>query len=84
MRLSHFVASLALTANTVQAASLPDTNAVSISHAQAARIPRSSDVLAPENALEKRKGGGGGGGGGKGGGGGSSSEFLSAIYTLNL
>lgn len=71
MRFSHIATYLAVGSNLAQSASLPDSNALSIAYTDA-NVPR-SDIVAPENALEKRKGGGGGGGG-KGGGGGSSSS----------
>lgn len=61
MRVSHFATYFALAVSTAHAVSVPngdvrvrDDHAVSI---------RSSDILAPEHALEKRKGGGGKGGG---------------------
>ncbi|KAF2638478.1 hypothetical protein P280DRAFT_491872 [Massarina eburnea CBS 473.64] len=83
MRLSYIAACcLALATNSALTASLPETDAHSIQQrAVAAGIPR-SDILAPDHALEKRKGGGGGGKGGggssSGGKGGSSSSGSSS------
>ena len=68
MRLSQAFTFLALALSTVNAASVPNSNALDLLEEHAASAPR-SDILAPENALEKRKGGGG-----RGGGGGSSSS----------
>jgi len=48
------------------AVSIPETGTLDVLEAHSAAAPR-SDILAPENALEKRKGGGGKGGGSSGG-----------------
>jgi hypothetical protein len=69
VRLISGLAYLALLSNAIDATSLPDSdNALSILEAHAGIAPRSADIIAPENALERRKGGGGRGGGGSGGG----------------
>ncbi|ORX96353.1 hypothetical protein BCR34DRAFT_628848 [Clohesyomyces aquaticus] len=67
MKLSRFVAGIFLTASTIKAASLPETNALALLEGHAASAPRSENILSAEHALEKRKGGGGKGGGGGGG-----------------
>ncbi|KAF2751339.1 hypothetical protein M011DRAFT_473829 [Sporormia fimetaria CBS 119925] len=71
MKLLQLLTYVAVTTSAANAASIPEVNALE-APAAFANTPR-SDILAPENALEKRKGGGaggGGGGGGRGGGGG--------------
>ncbi|KAL5426953.1 hypothetical protein PMIN04_001676 [Paraphaeosphaeria minitans] len=66
MRLSHIATYLALAASTAHAVSVPNAD-VKVRDDQAVSV-RSSDILvAPEHALQKRKGGGGKGGGGGGG-----------------
>ncbi|KAF1966675.1 hypothetical protein BU23DRAFT_544172 [Bimuria novae-zelandiae CBS 107.79] len=70
MRISHIATYLALAASTVSAASIPNSDAVNVREEVVS--VRSSDVLAPEHVLEKRKGGGGKGGGSLGGGSSSS------------
>lgn len=67
MRISHIVTCIALAISSAHAVSVPNSIAVDVRDERAVSVS-SSDLLAPENALEKRKGGGG-----KGGGGGSSS-----------
>jgi hypothetical protein len=66
MRLSHIVTYLALAAPTVYAVSVPNAD-INARDDRAVSI-RSPEILAPEHALEKRKGGGGKGGGSSGGG----------------
>ncbi|OAG07769.1 uncharacterized protein CC84DRAFT_1088243 [Paraphaeosphaeria sporulosa] len=70
MRLLHIATYFAFAASTAHAVSVPNTD-VKVRDDRAISI-RSSDILAPEHTLEKRKGGGG-----KGGGGGSSSSRAS-------
>ncbi|KAF2189260.1 hypothetical protein K469DRAFT_683688 [Zopfia rhizophila CBS 207.26] len=67
MRISTLVTYCLFTTSAINAASIPETNALDLLEAHAANITR-SEILSPENALEKRKGGGGKGGGGGGGG----------------
>lgn len=69
MRISHLATYVALVVSTAHAVSVPSHD-VQLRDEQAVSV-RSSDILDPEHALEKRKGGGG-----KGGGGGSSSKRL--------
>lgn len=66
MRLSLFATYLVLATSTAHIVSVQNSDAIAARHEQSVSA-RSSDVLAPEHALEKRKGGGG-----KGSGGGSS------------
>lgn len=73
MRLSHVATYFTLALSTAHAVSLPGSDAVHVREEQAVSV-RSSDIIAPEHALEKRKGGGG-----KGGGGGSSSGGSSKL-----
>ncbi|KAF2736494.1 hypothetical protein EJ04DRAFT_510994 [Polyplosphaeria fusca] len=69
MKLSQYIAAYCVVVTSaINAASLPGPNALDILEAHSGGLPR-SDILAPDNALEKRKGGGGKGGGGGGGGG---------------
>jgi hypothetical protein len=73
MRLSRTLACLVL-ATHINGASLPETSdALNIFETHAGSVPRSSDIVAPDHSLERRKGGGGRGGGSSGGGSSSSS-----------
>ena len=67
MRLSQYVTFGLAATSSVQAASIPEDNsALSLLARHGGSSPRSENILAPSNALAKRKGGGGkGGGGGK-------------------
>ena len=72
MRLSHIATYFALAASTAHAVSVSNSD-VKIRDDQAVSM-RSSDILAPDHALEKRKGGGG-----KGGSSSSSSKYRTSI-----
>jgi hypothetical protein len=68
MKIPQLLTYIALASSAANAASLPSTDALSILEGQSSNAPRSSDIFAPEHALERRKGGGGRGGGGSSGG----------------
>lgn len=69
MKVSHCFAYLALATLSANGASIPETNAINHIADRADAQPRSAEVIAPDQSLERRKGGGG-----RGGGGGSSSS----------
>ncbi|KAH6643045.1 hypothetical protein C7974DRAFT_115651 [Boeremia exigua] len=76
MKVSQCLAYVALATSAVNAASIPETNAITLIEDRADAQPRAADVVAPDNSLERRKGGGGRGGGsssGSSGGSGGSS-----------
>lgn len=88
VRLLSGLAYLALATQTINAASLPESNnAINVLEEHA---PRAADIVSPDHTLERRKGGGGRGGGsssggsssgGSSGGGRSSSSSLSGGQT---
>lgn len=69
VRLISGLAAVAAVSNTISAVSLPDAkNNIALNYLEehGASAPRSTDVISPEHALERRKGGGGRGGGSSG------------------
>ncbi|KAF9691843.1 hypothetical protein EKO04_010134 [Ascochyta lentis] len=72
MKVTQCLAGLALATSVANAASIPEANAINLIEDHADVLPRSSEVVAPDHSLERRKGGGGRGGGGSSGGGRSS------------
>ncbi|KAJ4365457.1 hypothetical protein N0V95_000392 [Ascochyta clinopodiicola] len=68
MKIPQYLAGLALATSVVNAASIPEVNAVNLIEDHIDVLPRSSEVVAPDHSLERRKGGGGRGGGSSGGG----------------
>ena len=67
MKLSNYVAYFALATSAANAASIPEVNAINLIEDRDA-TPRSSEVVAPDHSLERRKGGGGRGGSSSSGG----------------
>jgi len=67
MKVSQLLTYIALASSAADAASLPNTDALSIFQGRSSNAPQSSEILASEHALERRKGGGGRGGGSSGG-----------------
>jgi hypothetical protein len=67
MKLTYIATYFALAASTAYAVSVPNAE-FNARDGQTVSV-RSSEILAPEHVLEKRKGGGGKGGGGSSGGG---------------
>lgn len=63
MKITQYFAGFALATSVVSAASLPEFDAVNLRKDHADVLPRSSEVVAPDHSLERRKGGGGKGGG---------------------
>lgn len=74
MKVSQYLACLALATSAANAASIPEINAINLIEDRADALPRSSEVVAPDHSLERRKGGGGRGGGSSSGGGRSGSS----------
>ncbi|KAF2128105.1 hypothetical protein P153DRAFT_367989 [Dothidotthia symphoricarpi CBS 119687] len=68
MKVSQLLTYVAIATQTITAASIPNTNALSVLSERADNTPLSSAILSPEHALTKRKGGGGRAGGSSSGG----------------
>jgi hypothetical protein len=63
MKTLQYLVCLTLATSAAKAASIPETNAIKLIEDHLDVLPRSSEVVAPDHSLEKRKGGGGRGGG---------------------
>ncbi|KAF2628891.1 hypothetical protein BU25DRAFT_337868 [Macroventuria anomochaeta] len=72
MKVSQILAYCALATSAANAAFIPEINAINLIEDRADAQPRSSEVVAPDHSLERRKGGGGRGGGSSSGGSSSS------------
>ena len=67
MKVTQLFAYIALATSATNAASIPETRAISLIEDHLGAQPRSADVVTPDHSLERRKGGGGRGGGSSGG-----------------
>ena len=67
MKVTQLFACIALATTATNAASIPETRAISLVEDRLDAQPRSADVITPDHSLERRKGGGGRGGGSAGG-----------------
>lgn len=68
MKLTSYLAYFALATSATNAASIAEARAVGLVEDRVFAQPYSSDVISPDNSLERRKGGGGRGGGSSSGG----------------
>ncbi|UPX13359.1 uncharacterized protein EKO05_0003869 [Ascochyta rabiei] len=68
MKVTQYLAGVALATSVANAASIPEVNAINLIDDHADVLPRSSEVVAPDHSLERRKGGGGRSGGSSSGG----------------
>ncbi|KAF1349455.1 hypothetical protein EJ07DRAFT_140002 [Lizonia empirigonia] len=68
MKVTQYLASFVLATSAVSAVSIPEASAINLIKDHADVLPRSSEVIAPDHSLERRKGGGGRGGGSSSGG----------------
>lgn len=78
MKVTQYLAGFALATSVANAASIPEINAINLIEDHADVLPRSSEVVAPDHNLERRKGGGGRGGGSSSGSGRTSGSSSSS------